>query len=104
MSGMSESEHIVPLRIYYTVFAALMIFTAVTVGIAYIDLGRLNVVVALTIAVVKATLVILYFMHIRYSARLTRFVLAAGFFWLLVLILFTMADIVSRGWLGFPGK
>jgi cytochrome c oxidase subunit 4 len=101
---MSESQHIVPLRIYYTVFAALMIFTAVTVGIAYVDLGRLNVVVALTIAVIKATLVILYFMHIRYSTQLTRVVLAAGFFWLLVLILFTMADVVSRGWLGFPGK
>lgn len=101
---MSESEHIVPLRVYYTIFAALMLFTAVTVGAAYVDLGRLNVVVALTIAVVKATLVILYFMHVRYSTRLTRLVVAAGFFWLMVLIAFTMADVVSRGWLGFPGK
>jgi cytochrome c oxidase subunit 4 len=101
---MSESEHIVPLRIYYTIFAALMFFTALTVGVAYVDLGRLNVVVALTIAVVKATLVVLYFMHVRYSTRLTRLVVASGFFWLMVLIALTMADVVSRGWLGFPGK
>jgi cytochrome c oxidase subunit 4 len=98
------SEHVVPLRIYYAVFAALMVFTAVTVGVAYVDLGRLNVVVALTIAVTKAILVILYFMHVRYGTRLTRVVVASGFFWLLVLISFTMSDVVSRGWLGFPGK
>lgn len=98
------SEHIVPLRVYYAVFAALMIFTALTVGVAYVDLGRFNVVVALTIAVTKAVLVVLYFMHLRYSARLTRVVVASGFFWLVVLISLTMSDILSRGWLGFPGK
>jgi cytochrome c oxidase subunit 4 len=98
------SEHVVPLRVYYAVFAALMVFTTVTVGVAYVDLGPLNVVVALTIAVTKAVLVILYFMHLRYSTRLTRVIVGAGFFWLLVLILFTMSDVVSRGWLGYPGK
>jgi cytochrome c oxidase subunit 4 len=98
------SAHVVSLRVYCAVFAALMFFTAVTVGVAYLDLGPLNVIVALAIAVTKAVLVILYFMHIRYSTRLTRLVVASGFFWLWVLIAFTMSDVVSRGWLGFPGK
>ncbi len=98
------SDHVVPLRIYYAIFAALLVLTAVTVGVAFVDLGPMNTVVALAIAVTKATLVILYFMHVRYSPRLTWLVVSGGFFWLAVLILFVMADEVSRGWLGFPGK
>ena len=80
-----------------------MVLTALTVAASHVDLGRYNVVVALTIAVIKALLVILYFMHVRYSSRLTVVVLATGFFWLAVLIVLTMSDVVSRGWLGYPG-
>lgn len=98
------SEHVVPVAVYYRIFAALLILTALTVAAAYPDFGRFNAVIALTIAVVKATLVILYFMHVRYSPRLTWVVVSGGFFWLVVLIGLTMSDILSRGWLGFPGK
>ena len=98
------SEHVVPLRTYYAVFAALLVMTFVTVGVAFVDLGRMNAVIALTIAVIKATLVVLFFMHVYYGSRLIWIVLASGFFWLLVLITITMSDMLSRGWLGVPGK
>jgi cytochrome c oxidase subunit 4 len=90
------SEHVVPVRVYVTIFALLIALTAVTTSVAFVDLGRLNVVILLTIAVTKATLVILYFMHVRYSDRLTWIVVASGFAWLLLLIGLTMSDILTR--------
>ena len=93
------SEHIVSTRIYYAIFTVLLVLTAFTVAVAYVDLGALNNVVALGVAVTKATLVILYFMHVRYSPRLTWIVLGSGFFWLGAMIAFTLADPLSRGWL-----
>jgi cytochrome c oxidase subunit 4 len=75
-----------------------MVLTAVTVTVAYLDLGVLNTVVALVIAVLKATLVILYFMHLRYSPSLTKLVVAGSFLWLAILLSITMADYVSRNW------
>jgi cytochrome c oxidase subunit 4 len=90
------SEHVVPVRVYVTIFALLLALTAVTTSVAFVDLGRLNVVIMLTIAVTKATLVILYFMHVRYSDRLTWIVVASGFVWLLLLIGLTMSDILTR--------
>ena len=96
MSG----PHVVPVKIYLTIFAALMIFTAITVAVAFVDLGPLNNVVMLGIAVVKATLVVLFFMHVRYSTRLIPVVAVGGFLWLLILFGFTMSDYLSRGWLG----
>ena len=93
------SEHIVPLKVYYTIFGLLMIGTVITVLAAMIDLGPLNVVVALLIAVTKATLVILYFMHVRYSSRLTWVIVGAGFFWLAIMVVLTGSDYVSRGWI-----
>lgn len=93
------SDHVVSLKIYFAVFAALMVLTAATVAAAFLDLqGSLNTVLALTIAIVKATLVILFFMHVRYSSKLTWVYAASGFFWLLVLLAFLMADYMSRGW------
>jgi cytochrome c oxidase subunit 4 len=97
------SDHVVPIKIYFAIFAALMTLTAFTVWVAFIDLGSLNVVVALAVAVTKAILVILFFMHVKYSSRLTWLVVASGFVFLAILIAFTMSDIVSRGWLGTPG-
>jgi len=99
-----QTGHVVPERIYYAIFAALMILTATTVAVSFVDLGDANVAVALIIAVIKATLVLLFFMHVRYSTRLTWLTIGAAFFWLSVMIVFTMSDVVSRGWLGFPGK
>ena len=95
---MSE-HHVVPLRIYFAVFGALMVFTAITVGVAFLDLGPLNNVVMLGIAVLKATLVILYFMHVKYGTRLIPVVVGSGVFFLLVLFGITMSDYMTRGWL-----
>ncbi len=92
------SEQIVSTRVYFAIYVILMVFTATTVGVAFIDLGRLNNVVALTIAVTKAVLVILYFMHVRYGTRLTWLVVSAGFAWLTLLIAFTLSDVLTRGW------
>ena len=91
-------EHIVPKRIYFVIFAALMVLTAVTVWVAFYDLGVLNTVIAMTIAVIKATLVVLYFMHLRYSSRLTQVVAAAAILWLVILIVLTLADYFTRAW------
>jgi cytochrome c oxidase subunit 4 len=91
-------HHVLPLSVYWAVFIALIVGTIVTVWSATIDLGALNVVVALIIASVKAALVILYFMHVKYSSKLVWVFAASGFFWVMMMILFTMQDFVSRGW------
>jgi cytochrome c oxidase subunit IV len=96
-----DSHHVAPLKLYFGIFGILMVGTALTVLVAFYDLGPLNNVVMLTIACVKALFVILYFMHVRWSSRLTMVIVASGFFWLLILFSFTMTDYMSRGWV--PG-
>jgi len=96
------TQHILEKKTYYGVFAALMILLAATVGIAYIHLGEFNVIAALTIAVIKATLIILYFMHVRYSSRLLWVFAGAGFFWLGIIFVLTFSDYLTRGWLPLP--
>jgi cytochrome c oxidase subunit IV len=98
------SDHVVSLKVYIAVFTALIILTIVTVVVANIDLGRANDLVALGIAMTKALLVILYFMHIRYGNKLLWVVVSAGFFWLGILLVLIMSDYLTRGWLTFPGK
>ena len=93
------SEHVVPRKVYYAVFVALLVLTAITTAVAFADLGPWNTVVALGIAFLKATLVALFFMHVKYSPRLTQVVVAGGLFWLAILIVLTLSDFVSRGWL-----
>ena len=95
---MSEG-HVAPKSLYYQIFAALLVGTGLTVWVAFIDLGAMNNVVMLTIAIVKALFVVLYFMHVRWSSRLTWVVAASGFFWLIIMFTFTMTDYLSRGWL-----
>ncbi len=90
------SEHIAPLKIYFFVFVALMVLTLLTWRISYIDLGQWNTVVALLIAVCKASLVAAFFMHLRWSASVMRLVLFAAVFWLSILISLTIGDIFSR--------
>jgi cytochrome c oxidase subunit IV len=97
------SAHIVSTKIYYAVFATLMVLTALTVALATVDLGRLNIVIALAVAVCKAILVLLFFMHLRYSVRLTWVVVGAALVWLMILIGFTMSDVLTRGWLTAGG-
>ena len=96
--------HVSPLRVYVLIFGALMVLTLTTVLVAFQHLGPLNDFVALGIAGTKMTLVVLYFMHAKYSTRLTKLVLASGLAWLLILFAFTLSDYVSRGWLGVEGK
>jgi cytochrome c oxidase subunit 4 len=90
------AQHIVARILYYRIFAVLLLLTLLTVGIAYLNLGRLNNVIALTIAAGKALLVVLFFMHVRYSNRLIWIVISAGVFWLLVLLVFTLSDYFTR--------
>ena len=96
------SEHVTPKKTYVGIWAVLLALTYLTVVVSRFDLGRLNTVAALTIAVCKALLVVLFFMHIRYSTRLTKLVLVGGFMWLALLIGLTMADVVSRAWISIP--
>jgi cytochrome c oxidase subunit 4 len=100
---MQAASHPVSPRTYVSIFLALMVLTSVTVGAAFLDLGPFNTVVALLIACTKMVLVILYFMHVRYSNRLTWAVIGAGFFWLGLLLLLTLSDYVTRGpgWLHY---
>lgn len=94
-----SSGHVAPRSMYYTVFAALIVGTALTVAASRVDMGPLNNVVMLLIACTKATLVILYFMHVRWSTRLTWVVAMAGVFWLLILFGLGMSDFLTRGWI-----
>ena len=99
----------VPLRRYVGIFAALILLTGLTVVIAFFDLGggrlhALNAIAAITIAVAKALLVVLYFMHVRYSSRLTWIFVGAGVFWFVIMIVLTLADYLSRGWFPTPGS
>jgi cytochrome c oxidase subunit 4 len=94
-----SAGHVAPKSLYYLIFGALMVGTALTVGAAFVDMGALNNVVMLTIACTKALLVILFFMHVRWSSRLTWVIAASGFVWLLIMFGFTFADYMSRGWI-----
>jgi cytochrome c oxidase subunit 4 len=92
------SEHIVPTRIYYVIFGLLMLCTYLTVQAAFIDLGALNTLVALGIAVFKATIVVLFFMHAKYSTKLTWAVVFGSIFWLGILLVLTYGDYLTRPW------
>jgi cytochrome c oxidase subunit 4 len=93
-----DQHHVVPLKIYYGIFAILMVLTGVTVGVAYVDLGRWNTVVAIAIACFKAMIVVLYFMHVKYSTRLIKLTVIAGLYWMVILFGLTLSDYLTRGW------
>ena len=95
--------HISPKSTYYMIFGALMVGTAVTVLAAFTDMGVLNFPVALAIAITKATLVVLFFMHVKYSSQLTKLFVAMAFFFLVVLFGLTLTDYLSRGFQTYPG-
>jgi cytochrome c oxidase subunit 4 len=94
----TDHNHIVPTRTYYIIFAVLLLCTYLTWQVAYFDLGALNTVAALTIAVFKATLVVLFFMHVKYSTRLTWAVVLGSVFWLGILLSLTLSDYITRPW------
>jgi cytochrome c oxidase subunit 4 len=96
MAELEHTEHIVKPGTYLGIIVTLMVLTVVTVVAALQDLGRFNIVVALGIATTKATLVVLFFMHAKFSPRRTQMVIVAGIFWLLILLFMTISDYVSR--------
>jgi cytochrome c oxidase subunit 4 len=107
----NHSDHLVPVRVYILVFLALLAGTALTVVAAFTDLGRFNLPIALAIACVKGSLVVLFFMHIYYSSKLTKTIVISGFCTLFILFFFTLIDLLSRGfiagshsWTGVPGR
>lgn len=96
--------HIDSIKTYVGVLLALLILTGLTTEVAYVDLGAFSVVVALAIAVIKMLLVALFFMHLRHSNQLTKLVVLGGLMWLGILLVLTLSDFATRGWIGVPGK
>ncbi len=90
------SEHVVSPKIYVMILLALLLGTYLTVSAAMRDFGPWNIVIALTIATTKATLVVLYFMHARYSSKRTQLVIISGVFWLAILLFLTLSDYFTR--------
>lgn len=98
---MDSHSHIVPRSVYYVIYLTLMVCTAITVAVAFVDLGILNTPVALAIACFKTVLVVLFFMHVKYSTRLTWAVVVGSVFWLAILLVFLMSDYLTRSWATF---
>jgi cytochrome c oxidase subunit IV len=95
--------HVVPRKVYFTIFAILICMTVLTTWVAALDIAApWNTVVAMAIAIFKASLVILFFMHVKYSSNLTRAAVVAGFFWLAILMVLTLSDILTRNWIPQP--
>ena len=94
--------HVTPLGVYLAIFGTLMVLTGVTVAVAYVNLGQLNIFIALGIAGFKATLVVLFFMHVMYASRLTKLFAVTGIFFLAILLGLTMIDYGSRMWVNPP--
>jgi cytochrome c oxidase subunit 4 len=92
------AKHVVSQKINLLIFVTLLLMTLITVDVAFYNFGWLNIYIALTIATIKATLVVLYFMHLRYSERLNMVFVAAGVFWLIIMIALTAGDIFTRDW------
>jgi cytochrome c oxidase subunit 4 len=94
----AHEHHIVSPMVYLTIFFALLVGTAITIGASYVDMGPWNPVVAIAIACAKATLVVLYFMHIKYSSKLMKLTVGAGVFTFLILVGMSLSDYISRAW------
>jgi len=95
-----EADHHSGIRQYVIIWGILMVLLAVTVAVNEVDLGQWNFFIAFSIAMVKAVLIVLFFMHIRTSPGLTRVVACAGFFWLAIMLVLTFADYMTRTWMG----
>jgi cytochrome c oxidase subunit IV len=90
------------IRTYIVVWIGLLVLLALTVGAAYVPLGEFNTITAVSIAVIKAVIIALYFMHLRYSPRLTWVFAGAGFFWLLILFTLSLGEYATRSWMPSP--
>jgi len=101
----AHAKHVVtPVSTYVTIFVTLLIFTGITYWVAQHDYGMMNTPVALSIAVFKASLVVIYFMGVRYNTPLTKVVVVSGFMWLLILFGLGLNDYLTRAWIGVPGR
>jgi cytochrome c oxidase subunit IV len=96
------SHSIVPIRVYVAVWATLIVLTITTVAVSKLELGEFNFVAAMTIAVIKGSLVVWFFMNVRQATSMTRLFVGAGFFWMAILIVFVLSDYFSRGWVPIP--
>jgi cytochrome c oxidase subunit IV len=96
------SGHVSPKSTYYAIFGALMVLTGVTIAVAFVPLGALNFPVAISIAILKATLVVLFFMHVKYSSRLTKMIVGMALFFLFIMFGLMLTDYLSRGWYTSP--
>ena len=92
------AHHVVSPQIYVVIFLALLVFTALTVGASYVEMGIFNPIAAILIACIKAVIVVLFFMHVKYSSKLTKLTVIAGIFTFVTLISMTLADYISRAW------
>jgi len=97
-------QHVMPVRTNVLVFAALLVLLVMTVGAAYLPLGVMHVPVAMTIATIKAVLIVLFFMHLLHSHKLMMIVSVASFLWLAIMVVLTLNDYLTRGVLDIPGK
>ncbi|HVP56300.1 MAG TPA: cytochrome C oxidase subunit IV family protein [Candidatus Eisenbacteria bacterium] len=102
MSSEEHRQHVIPASIYVGIWATLMFFTGLTVFVSFIELHNWNIVLALVIATIKATLVVLFFMHLYYSSKLTKVTVIAAVFFLFLLLALSMTDYLTRGWLTNP--
>lgn len=102
--GEAAAGHVAPLAMYFGVYAGLLVLTAATVIAAFVHLGPMNDVVALVIAMTKAGLVVLYFMHVRWSSRLVALCVVTGFFFVVHMMGGSLQDYFTRGLMGVPGK
>ncbi len=98
------SQHVLPVRVYYQIFGLLLLLLFLTVGAAFVDLGRANLAVAMAIAVAKAVLILLFFMHVKFSSKLTWAFAGASFLWLGIMMVLFFQDYQTRDWLPIPGK
>lgn len=96
------SHQVVSVKVYAAVFCALLALTITTVAVSKLELGEFNFIAAMTIAAIKGTLVVMFFMDVRRAAALTKLFVGAGLFWLAILLVFLLSDYLSRGWLPRP--
>jgi len=99
-----STAHVTSVRTYVLTFAALLVLTGITYLVALKDFGFMSTPIALAVAFLKASLVVIYFMGLRYNTPLTKVTAVAGFFWLIILFGITLSDYLTRSWLGVPGR
>ncbi|HZD32591.1 MAG TPA: cytochrome C oxidase subunit IV family protein [Candidatus Angelobacter sp.] len=102
MASEEHRQHVIPVSIYVGIWATLMVLTGLTVFASFLELGDWNIVLALVIATIKGTLVVLFFMHLYYSSKLTKVTIIAALFFLFLLLALSMTDYLTRGWLTNP--